>query len=121
MTQTDDDMLPRDVRDGLALARARERRRTGGRLRVQVGEAWYPIRSFDETGFEVAVDLAPKLRGLVEIHEGPTLVRTALIVAGEPSGAVMRYEFKRVTRAMSEPPVDYVRIRDVASGLIARD
>lgn len=119
MTLTDDDILPADVREGLRRARGRARRASGGRLRVQVGESWYPIRSYDEAGFEVALDVAPKLRGLVEIHEGPTLLRTALVVAGEPRGDAMRYEFKRVTRALSAPPVDYVRADDAPAGLIA--
>ncbi|CTQ31563.1 hypothetical protein [Jannaschia rubra] len=99
--------LPEDVREGLQKARDRDRRKTGGRLRVQVGDAWYPISAYDEHGFEVALSVAPKLRGLVEIHDGARLLRSVLIVAGEPLGEVMRYDIKRGTDARTDAPVDY--------------
>ena len=107
MTDLDEDILPADIREGLARAQARDRKATGGRLRVQMGEAWYPIRSYDAHGFEVALEVAPKLRGLVEIHDGPRLIRTALIVAVEPAGDAMRYAFKRTTAARATAPLDY--------------
>ena len=118
---TDSDMffLPKDVREGLARARARDRKASGGRLRVQVGDTWYPITAYDETGFEVALEVAPKLRGLVEIHEGPRLLRSVLIVAMEPSGDVMRYAFKRATAARTTAPLDYERMGDLPSGYLS--
>ncbi|SFJ29908.1 hypothetical protein [Jannaschia pohangensis] len=112
MAQIDEHFLPRDVREGLANARARDRKKTGGRLRVHVGDDWYPITSYDDTGFEVALDIAPKLRGLVEIHEGPNLLRSVLIVAIEPEGDVMRYAFKRATAARTSAPLDYERVSE---------
>ena len=110
--------LPKEVREGLERARSRDRRSSGGRLRVQVGDDWYPIRAWDRDGFEVALDHAPRLRGLVEIHDGPRMVRSALIVAGEVSGGTMRYGFKRVTTVRSAAPVDYVLAKPVAAGLL---
>ncbi|MFO6464542.1 hypothetical protein ACK8OR_09120 [Jannaschia sp. KMU-145] len=118
MSQPDFYHLPKEVRDGLIAARARHQRATGGRLRVQVGDDWYPIRSCDDTGFEVGLDAAPKLRGLVEIHDGPRVVRSALIVAGDPNGDAMRYEFKRVTAARQNAPLDYERDGEAPAGLI---
>ncbi|WP_371156657.1 hypothetical protein [Jannaschia sp. 2305UL9-9] len=109
MAETERQFLSKDVREGLEAARARDRRVSGGKLRVQVGDVWYPIRSCDETGFRVALDVAPKLRGLVEIHEGARLLRTVLIVAAEPTGDMMHYEFKRATAARQTPALDYVR------------
>ncbi len=110
--------LPQEVRDGLARARDRDRRRSGGRLRVQVGDTWYPILRYDETGFEVALQTAPKLRGLVEIHEGPRFLRSVLIVATEPVGDAMRYVFKRATAARTSPPLDYERPSDEPLGYL---
>jgi hypothetical protein len=77
-------------------------------LRLRVGESWFPIRAIDETGFDLDASFAPKLRGLVEIHEGATLLRTGLVVASEPSGDVVHYDFKRATEARRSPPRDYV-------------
>ncbi|WP_299812836.1 hypothetical protein [uncultured Jannaschia sp.] len=111
--------LPQEVREGLARARDRARRQTGGRLRVQMGDTWYPILSYDDAGFDVALQTAPKLRGLVEIHEGPRLLRSVLIVATEPVGTVMRYTFKRATAARTTAPLDYVRSGDEPLGYLA--
>lgn len=119
MAHADLSHLPIEVREGLQAARGRDRRVTGGRLRVQMGETWYPIRAFDETGFDVGLDVAPKLRGRVEIHDGPRVVRTALIVAEQPRDGVMRYGFKRITVARDTAPLDYERIVEAPAGYIA--
>lgn len=118
-TRPERHFLPKEVREGLALAQDRDRKATGGRLRVQVGRDWYPIRSFDADGFEVALDAAPKLRGHVEIHDGARMLRAALIVAGEPSGDAMRYDFKRITAVRDGAALDYVRDVDAPAGFIA--
>ncbi len=110
MTDTDLYMLPADVRAGLTAARARDRRTTGGRLRVQMGANWYPIAAFDATGFEVplaAFDDAPALRGLVEIHDGPRMIRSVLAIAVATVGDMMRYDFKRATLPRTRAPLDY--------------
>ena len=119
VSETDPFFLPADVREGLARARARDRRTTGGRLRVQVGDDWYPITAYDDSGFEVPLDVAPKLRGLVEIYDGPRLLRSVLIVAGGPSGDAMRYGFKRATAARTSAALDYERAGDAPAGYIA--
>jgi hypothetical protein len=77
-------------------------------LRLRAGDEWYPIRGMDETGFDLDLALAPVLRGLVEIHDGATLLRTGLVVAAEPAGDAMRYDFKRATDARKAPPRDWV-------------
>lgn len=117
---TEDDLffLPKEVRDGLARARSRDRKASGGRLRVQAGEVWCPITAFDDEGFEVAIEVAPKLRGLVEIHEGPRLLRSVLIVATERSENMMRYTFKRTTAARTTAPLDYERSTEQPSGYL---
>jgi len=119
MGQTDIQFLPKEVREGLAKARARDRKKTGGRLRVQMGDTWYPITSYDASGFDVELEVAPKLRGLVEIHEGANLLQSVLIVATEPEGEVMRYTFKRATAARMSPPVDYERAIEETAGFLS--
>lgn len=110
------DALPQEVRDGLA--RAAEKRASQGKLRVQMGQEWYPIRDVDSAGFEVALAAAPKLRGLVEIHDGARMLRSALIVAGAPDGDAIRYEFKRSTPMRLTAPVDYVRATEEPAGYL---
>ncbi|UWQ18562.1 hypothetical protein [Jannaschia sp. M317] len=111
--------LSKDVREGLELARSRDQRKTGGKLRVQMGDTWYPIVSYSDAGFDVALDVAPKLRGLVEIHDGPRMLRTVLIVASEPSGEVMHYDFKRATDARTTAPLDYAREVEAPAGYLS--
>ena len=118
MIDAEHDTLPEAVRAGLLRARERDRRATGGRLRVQAGEAWHPILAYDAHGFEVSLDAALRLRGLVEIHDGPRHVHSALIVATEPSGGVMRYVFKRSTPARATAPLDYARECDAPAGYL---
>lgn len=121
MIEVEHDMLPDAVRAGLARAQDRDRRATGGRLRVQVGEVWHPILSYDADGFEVSLDAAMTLRGLVEIHDGPRHVHSALVVATEPAGGVVRYVFKRSTPARAAAPLDYAREGEAPAGYLARD
>jgi hypothetical protein len=118
MSQTERHFLPKEVLEGLERARARDQKKTGGTLRVQVGDSWYPILSYDERGFEVALDVAPKLRGLVEIHDGPRHIRTALIMAIEAEDGAMRYRFKRTTKPRLRAPVDYELMGDLPVGYL---
>lgn len=123
MTDVDFFLLPAEVRDGLNLARARDRRATGGRLRVQMGETWYPVTSCDATGFDVPLSAlagSPALRGLVEIHEGPRMIRSVLVVAVASSNGSMRYEFKRTTAPRTRAPLDYESASDLPVGFLAR-
>ena len=113
--------LPKEVRDGLDRARAAAAKRRG-RLRVQAGEAWFPITDLTETGFEVALADAPRLRGLVEIHDGARLVRTCLVVAMEPTAnGGMRYDFKRATAVRHAAALDYVADRPAPAGYLAAE
>lgn len=109
MITLDADHLPPELRDGLAAAPPHKPRRPVRGMRLRVGDAWYPIRALDETGFDLALEFAPKLRGLVEIHDGSTFLRTGLVVAAAPSRDVMQYDFKRATDVRHAPPRDYVR------------
>lgn len=111
--------LPEEVREGLERAQARDRVRRG-RLRVQTGDAWVPVTAIDATGFEVAQGHAPRLRGLVEVHDGARHVRTCLVVAAEPTPrGGMRYEFKRDTAVRHAAALDYVAEREAPAGYLA--
>lgn len=118
MSQAPQNFLSKEVLEGLDRARQRDRKKTGGSLRVQIGDDWYPLLSYDRTGFEVAADIAPKLRGLVEIHDGPRHVRTALIMATEVTDGAIRYSFKRTTAPRLFAPVDYVLNSEQPAGYL---
>ena len=111
------DYLPDAVREELAAARKSERRKRATRV-VHVGDEAYPILEMTEEGFAVEADTAPRLRGFIDIYDGPRHLYQALIVASEEIGDMMRYEFKRNTAAAVSAPVDFERPDDRPAGLL---
>ena len=103
--------LPKSIIDELALARQRTRRKRAT-WAVHVGEHVFPILDFGENGFVIDINHGPRLRGLVDIYEGPRHLYEALIVATAQDGDVMRYEFKRNTAAATTPALDFAARED---------
>lgn len=101
------EFLPKDILDGL-----REAHRTSlarkSRMRVRVGDDEYKVLKYWHDGFALALEDAPKLRGLVDIYDGTRHVSQCLIVASEEDGDLMVYEFKRNTASVSKPALDFV-------------
>jgi hypothetical protein len=112
-----DFLLPKEVREGLEMARKRDLKRKN-RLRVQVGEEVFPVLQFCEQGFALDIENAPKLRGLVDLYDGSRHLYQCLIVASEEQDGQMCYEFKRVTAALDRPPLDFVRDENAPVALI---
>lgn len=106
------DFLPKEVREGLEMARKADLRRKS-RLRVHVGDDVYPVLRFWDDGFALDIEDAPHLRGLVDLYDGANHLYQCLIVASEPEGSEMVFEFKRHTAAVDKAPLDFVR--DVAA------
>ncbi len=102
------DFLPKDVLAGLHAAQKRAERKRSRRS-VHIGDDVYPILQFADDGFALDGEHAPRLRGLVDIFEGPRHLYQALIVASQEEGDLMRYEFKRNTAAADHAPLDYYR------------
>jgi len=111
------DFLPKDVMDGLRAAQRKAERKRSRRT-VHVGDETYPILVFTEDGFALDAEHAPRLRGLVDIYEGPRHLYQALIVASELRGDVMRYEFKRNTLASDHAPLDFYQEQEAPIALL---
>ncbi|SDW65672.1 hypothetical protein [Litoreibacter albidus] len=102
------EFLPKDVADGLATARLRAaKKRT--RLRVQSGDEMIPLVRLTATDFAIELDVAPRLRGLVDIYDGTRHLYQALVVATSVEDDVMVFEFKRNTASAAGPALDFVR------------
>jgi hypothetical protein len=112
--------LPKEVREGLNLARKRDAMKKS-RLKVLIGDDSFPIRSFGDRDFTLAVEDTPHLRGLVDIFDGGRHLYQALIVTAALDGPEMRYEFKRMTAARDVPPLDYDRNAAAPVALLTRD
>lgn len=111
------DILPKDVSEGLALARKNALRRKS-RLRIVAGEESWPVLRNWQGGFALDAETAPHLRGLVEIHDGARLMYQALIVAASQEGDELCFEYKRSTAARNSAPLDYTRAENAPAGLL---
>ena len=107
--------LPEDVREGLKLAQARR-----SRLRVQIGEAVFPVIGLTDSTLSFDAEKAPRLRGLVDVFDGARHILQALIVANRVEGGLMICTFKRVTVVCDGPALDYVRDVNAPAGLLPR-
>lgn len=102
------EFLPKEISDGLDAARKRDFARKS-RLRVQVGEAVFPITRFWHDGFALDASLAPHLRGLVDVYDGARHIFQCLIVASSMENGDLVCEFKRSTIVSDRVPLDYWR------------
>lgn len=99
--------LPKEIRDQLAAAQRQGRRKRATRS-VHVGDEAFAIIEMSDHGFALALDEAPRLRGLIDIYQGAQHLYQALIVASAEDGDLMRYDFKRNTATARTAPVDFV-------------
>lgn len=100
--------LSKEVREGLEAARLASLRKAS-RLRVQVGDDIHPVLALWKNGFSVEAAVAPHLRGLVDLYDGANHLYQCLIIASEAEAGEMRYEFKRLTQAHDQAPLDFYR------------
>ncbi len=111
--------LPKDVRDGLEAARRRDLKRKS-RLRVQVGEAVFPVLRLWEDGFALDAGLTPHLRGLVDVFDGARHIMQCLIVASTEENGELVCDFKRSTDVAEKPALDYWRDENAPVALLPK-
>lgn len=114
------EFLPAEVREGLDAARKRDRKRKS-KLRVQVGEAVYPVLRFWDNGFALDADFSPgKLRGLVDVFDGSRHVFQCLIVASGIEHGELVCDFKRATAVTERAPLDFWRDENAPVGYLSK-
>ncbi len=101
-----DSILPGDVLSAMEAGR-RNSRRARTRHLVVAGERQHRIMELTETGFVIAADGLPHLRGYVEVMLGEQLVARRLVVFAWARDGLVGYEFKH-DDANRETPADYV-------------
>lgn len=100
------EFLSKEVREGLEAARKHQERRKS-RLRVQVGEAVFPVLRSWQDGFALDGALSQNLRGLVDVYDGSRHVFQCLIVASVEENGEIICEFKRMTPVSDKPALDF--------------
>lgn len=113
------EFLPREVREGLERARLRDARRMS-RLRVQVGDAVFPVLRLWEDGIALDAALTPHLRGRVDVFDGSRHLCQALIVASTVENGELVCEFKRSTAVTEKAPLDFWKDENAPAGLLPK-
>jgi len=111
--------LPKEVRDGLEKAR-KSALKKATRLRVHVGDDIYPVLKAWDGGFALDAETAPHLRGLVDLYDGGRHLSQSLIVASSEENGELHFEYKRMTEATGEQPLDFYRAPDAPVALLPR-
>ncbi|MBI6628844.1 hypothetical protein [Pontibaca salina] len=112
--------LPKELQEGLWEARLATLKKTS-RLRVQVGDEFYPVLRLWREGFAVEDATTPKLRGLVDLYGGGKHLYQCLIVASDAEAGEMRYEFKRNTAIADAAALDFYSDPDAPVGLLTHE
>lgn len=103
------EFLSKEVREGLEAARKAALKKKS-RLRVEVGNAIYPVLRFWHAGFALDAEFSPsKLRGLVDVYDGSRHIFQCLIVASTIEDGELVCEFKRATAVSDRAPLDFWR------------
>jgi hypothetical protein len=114
------EFLPKEVLDGLEAARKKDYRKKS-RLRVQVGEAIFPILRFWHDGFALDADFSPRqLRGLVDVYDGSRHIFQCLIVASSVEQGELVCDFKRATAVRDKAALDFLREENAPVGYLPR-
>ena len=99
-------ILPGEVLSAIEAGR-RKSRRARTRHLVVAGERQHRIMELTETGFVIAADGLPHLRGYVEIMLGEERIAQRLVVFAWARDGLVGYEFKH-DASSRETPADYV-------------
>ena len=111
--------LPKEVRQGLELAR-KEKLKKKSRLKVRIGDSAFTILRYWDGGFALDAEDAPHLRGRVDVYDGARHLSECLIVASAEEEGQMVYEFKRETLAADRVPRDYARDEAAPAALLSK-
>lgn len=109
--------LSNEVLRGIEAAQKKAERQQN-RLCVHVGDEVYSVSKCWDTGFSVDLETVPKLRGLVDLFDGPRHMAQCLIIRADRAGDQMTYEFKRRTEACDKAPLDYERDQQAPIALL---
>lgn len=109
--------LPKDIQAGLDEAR-RANMRKASRVRIDLNGRLIKVLRMWKTGFAVAQEDAPNLRGLIDLYDGPDLMFKCLIISKEEQDGELHYRFKRATPAMDHAGPEGDATSDAPVGLV---
>lgn len=113
------EFLPPEFKTGQSGPHAARAQRKA-RLRVQVGDAVFPVLRFWHDGLALDAGLSPRMRGLVDVYDGARHIFQCLIVASTVENGELICEFKRSTAVTDKAPLDFWRDENAPVGYLPR-
>ena len=89
------------------------------RLCVEFNKTRYPVMVLKQNGFSLEAEIAPEIRGLVDLYDGNKHLLQCLIVASKEENGIVHFEYKRKTATTTDPPKDFYQEKKLA-GLISQ-
>tara|TARA_B100000902_G_scaffold120694_1_gene120960 strand:- start:49 stop:399 length:351 start_codon:yes stop_codon:yes gene_type:complete len=106
--------LSKDVLAGIEAAQKTSLKKKN-RLRVEFNKNNFPVMGLTKNGFCVAAEMAPMIRGLVNLYDGDKHLKQCLIVASKEENGIIHFDFKRTTATQTSAPKDFHQERKVAA------
>ena len=113
------EFLPEAVRQGLDEARKAALKRKD-RLSVHDGDDTYRIRRFWDGVFALDLNGSDRLRGHVDIYDGPRHLYQCLVVSSVVEDNERVFEFKWLRPVADGPAADYEMAEFAPAGLLER-
>ena len=106
--------LSKDVLSGIEAAQ-KSNLKNKNRLRVEFNKNHYPVMRLTQNGISVEAEVAPMIRGLVDLYDGDKHLKQCLIVASKEENGVIHFDFKRKTATQNSAPKDFYQESRVAA------
>lgn len=105
--------LSKDVLAGLEAAQKIDFKKN--RLHVEFNKVRYPVLLLKQSSFCVEAEMAPEIRGLVDLFDGDKHLQQCLIVASEEENGVVHFEFKLRTANTTVALKDFYQEKGVVA------
>ena len=106
--------LSKDVLAGIEAAQKTSLKKKN-RLRVEFNKNHFPVMWLTQNGFCVEAEMAPMIRGLVDLYDGDRHLKQCLIVASKEENGLVHFDFKRKTATQTSAPKDFYQESTVAA------
>ena len=106
--------LSKDVLAGLEASQKTNLKKKN-RLHVEFNKNHYPIIWLTQNGFCVEAEMAPMIRGLVNLYDGEKHLKQCLIVAYKEENGIVHFDYKRDTATQTSAPKDFYQENNVVA------
>ena len=106
--------LSKDVLAGLEAAQKTSLKKKN-RFRVEFNKNHFPVMRLTQNGFCVEAEMAPMIRGLVDLYDGDKHLKQCLIVASKEENGIVHFDYKRNMATQTSAPKDFFQENKVVA------